>query len=188
MNKFQWFPIFFMVLFIDLQAQEQMLGLNQNVLIQDQPIFKAEQETSVLLPFFDDFKQDDYLPNASLWMDQNAFVNTGFQKFPTNYGVATLDVLDANGAIYNHANSFSFIADYLTSNPIRLDTLPAKHRYLLAADSVYLSFYYQPQGKGNAPESSDSLVLEFYSGRDQLWYPVWSAEGMSLDDFISSRF
>jgi len=169
------------VLFLNLQAQEFLLGLNQNPSIHQQPSYKNNAETAVFLPFFDDFNQKDYRLNQSLWMNQYAFVNTGFQKFPANIGVATLDALDENGAIYEHANSFGFIADYLTSNEIRLDSI--ENRPILKADSLYLSFYYQPQGSGNAPESSDSLVLEFYSGSEEIWYRIWSDEGMPLDSF-----
>lgn len=174
---------FLIVLFLQVQAQEQMLGLTINPNVQKQLRVKSTQETVVSLPFFDDFKQNDAAPNSDLWANAYVFVNTGFQKFPTNIGVATFDALDENGEVYAHANSFSFIADSLTSHAIRLDSLLSESRPISVADSLYLSFYYQPQGKGNAPESSDSLVLEFYSGRDKLWYPVWSAEGMPLDSF-----
>jgi len=102
-------------------------------------------------------------------------------------GVATFDALDASGAIYSTANSYGFIADYLTSQAIRLDSLPVESRSLYVSDSVYLSFYYQPQGSANAPETADSLVLEFYSGSTQLWYHVWSSPGMTLDSFYTAN-
>jgi hypothetical protein len=176
--------VFFLTgLFLNIQAQEQLLGLNQNPTIQKQQTFKSSQEKAVFLPFFDDFKQNEIYPNPSFWSDTYAYVNTSFQKLPTNLGVATFDALDENGEIYNHANSYGFIADYLSSNAIRLDSLANENRVLLVEDSLYLSFYYQPQGRGNAPESSDSLVLEFYSGSDQVWYRIWSDEGMPLDSF-----
>lgn len=178
-----FFAFLFVILFSDLHAQERLIGLNQNPLIHKQISFKSSTEEAVFLPFFDDFKQSGQYPNPALWSDQYAFVNTGFQKFPANMGVATLDALDENGEIYSHANSFGFIADHLTSNSIRLDSLATEHRPIVKADSLYLSFYFQPQGSGNAPESTDSLVLEFYSGRDQIWYRIWSSEGMPLDSF-----
>ncbi|HEY9116062.1 MAG TPA: T9SS type A sorting domain-containing protein, partial [Bacteroidales bacterium] len=57
-----------------------------------------------------------------------------------------------------------FEADVLTSQPIRLDSVFSPvAKVLKPADSVYFSFYYQPQGYGNAPEDWDSLVLEFSS-------------------------
>jgi hypothetical protein len=182
-NRSLFIAFFLVGLFLDIQAQEQVLGLNQNPEIQKKAFFKSSQEEAIFLPFFDDFKQVETAPNPSYWADDFAFINTSFQKFPTNIGVATFDALDENGEIYNHANSFGFIADYLSSNAIRLDSIKQDNRALMVSDSLYLSFYYQPQGTANAPESSDSLVLEFYSGRDQVWYRMWSNEGMPLDSF-----
>nr|NQU91599.1 T9SS type A sorting domain-containing protein [Bacteroidota bacterium] len=64
------------------------------------------------------------------------------------------------------ANPLQFPADKLTSRPIRLDSIfEPVARKLSPADSVYFSFYYQPQGRGtgggNDPQKQDSLVLEF---------------------------
>lgn len=182
-NRSLFIAFFLVGLFLNIQAQEQLLGLNQNPEVQKQAHFKSSQEEAVYLPFFDDFNQDEIHPNSSLWADYFAFINTSFQKIPANLGVATFDALDENGEIYAEANSFGFIADYLTSNAIRLDSLDIENRAIVLADSLYLSFYYQPQGTANTPESSDSLVLEFYSGSDQLWYRIWSDEGMPLDSF-----
>ena len=182
-NRSLLLAFFLTGLLLNIQAQEKVLGLNQNPEIQKQNYFKSSQEEAVFLPFFDDFKQDETAPNSSFWADNFAFVNTSFQKFPANIGVATFDALNENGEIYAYANSFGFIADYLSSKTIRLDSLDSENRAIVLADSLYLSFYYQPQGTANAPESSDSLVLEFYSGCDQVWYRIWSDEGMPLDSF-----
>lgn len=182
-----WIVFLLAILFLNIQAQELLHGLNINPSLIHQNHFKAESAEATFLPFFDNFKQAENSPKANLWADQYAFVNSGFQKYPTDLGVATLDALDENGAVYARANSFSFIADYLTSVDIRLDSLNQEHRAILVSDSLYLSFYYQPQGSANAPEASDSLVLELYSGRDQLWYRVWSDEGSSLDDFYAKH-
>ena len=52
-----------------------------------------------------------------------------------------------------------------------------------AGDSVYLSFLYQPEGFGDVPESTDSLILEFYDHNAQLWNHIWSTPGGGLTDF-----
>ena len=71
-------------------------------------------------------------------------------------------MLDANGRVYSYAISNAFLAEYLTSVRIRLDSvMEPEPRALTPADSIYLSFYYQPQGNGNAPEEQDSLGLQF---------------------------
>ena len=114
------------------------------------------------LPFFDDFSHSALYPDSTKWTDNNVFVNDGFPLGAPNRNAATFDVLDANGRVYDYAISNAFVAEYLTSARIRLDSImePEPHA-LTPADSVYLSFWYQPQGNGNAPETQDSLVLQF---------------------------
>ena len=51
------------------------------------------------------------------------------------------------------------LADSLISKPISL--INENGEKLTPADSLYFSFYYQPQGNADAPESTDSLVLMF---------------------------
>ena len=114
------------------------------------------------LPFFDDFSHSTLYPDSTKWTDNNVLVNDGFPMCPPNRNVATFDVLDANGRVYDYAISNPFVAEYLTSVRIRLDSImEPEPRALTPADSVYLSFYYQPQGYGHAPEEQDSLVLQF---------------------------
>jgi hypothetical protein len=127
------------------------------------------------LPFFDDFSKITVYPDPMLWEDQDAFINSTYCVNPVSLGVATLDAIDHTGSIHENANGFGFIADHLTSQPINLSYLPS--------DSVYLSFYFQPQGLGDDPGPKDSLVLQFYSPSDSLWYSVWNQSGDTLQDF-----
>ena len=114
------------------------------------------------LPFFDDFSHSSLYPDSTKWTDNNVLVNDGFPASPPNRNAATFDVLDANGCVYSYAISNAFVAEHLTSARIRLDSImEPEPRALTPADSIYLSFYYQPQGNGNAPEAHDSLVLQF---------------------------
>ncbi len=139
---------------------------------------KQTETVPLELPFFDDFNYESIYPNAELWLDKFVFINKDFPIFPPNTGSATFDALDEKGRVYTHATSVpgAFIADYLTSRPIRLDSLfNPELRSLGPADSIYLSFYYQPQGRGDMPESWDSLVL-------QLGYPT----GEMVFDFVDS--
>ena len=114
------------------------------------------------LPFFDDFSHSNTYPDSTKWTDNNVLVNDGFPLCPPSRKGATFDVLDADGKVYSYAISNAFIAEYLTSVRIRLDSImEPEPRALTPADSIYLSFYYQPQGNGNSPEEQDSLVLQF---------------------------
>jgi hypothetical protein len=157
------------------QAQEQLIGLHGNPVIERflksnpdaEMKLKSQQTTTdapLWLPFFDDFTNEGPYPDPLRWEDNFAFINTSFQKNPVNRGVATLDALNADGKLYPNASPYPFMADYLTSRPIRTDSIEFNEgiRSLTPDDSLYLSFYYQPQGMGDAPNRYDSLALEFF--------------------------
>jgi len=162
-------------------AQEILTGIQLN---EEKFLFRADpelksglQEIPVLtLPFFDDFSDSKIYPDTYRWTDQFVFINKDFPIYPINSGAATFDVIDNTGRVYEQASTVPFIADYLTSRPIRLDSvyLPAVKK-LTPSDSVYFSFYYQPQGRGDKPEHLDSLVLQF-------GYP----SGRMILDFVDS--
>lgn len=125
-----------------------------------------EGDSYVTLPFFDDFSTSNIFPNQDLWDGYSVFVNRDFPYMSTNLGAATLDAIDSTGRVYEDATWLPFKADQLRSNYIRLDSIFDPLRKLSPADSIYLSFFYQPQGVGNSPQDHDSLVLEFsrYTG------------------------
>jgi len=149
----------------------------------------SEKSSSLLLPFRDDFSGHSVFPNAQNWADNYAFINNTYAINPITVGVATLDALNDSGAIYAHANPSQFIADHLTSNPIRLDSFQQGSNLvpIKISDSIYFSFFYQPQGIGNAPEAYDSLVLEFYAPTEDMWYWIWSAKGESYQSFFNTN-
>lgn len=160
-------------------SQEILSGLEVNQPVryryQQSPLIKSSGKGMLELPFFDDFSRTDIYPDPDKWMDRYAFINNDYPVNPVSMGVATLDALDHTGALYEHASTWPFIADHLTSGPVNLN-YPAE-------DSIYLSFYYQPQGKGDQPQPHDSLRLEFYSPATESWKVVWSVEGDTLRDF-----
>lgn len=174
-----------------LRAQEKLVPLQTNPVIEkahsaNLKHFKQTTEEPVVLslPFFDDFSKAQGYPDTKLWSDDKVYVNNGFGVFPPNWGVATFDALDSSGKIYPNATYTPFEADHLTSNQIRLDSVfqPIK-KAIQRSDSLYFSFFFQPQGRGNYPQPGDSLILEFFSPETGLWNQVWSSEGMPLDTF-----
>ena len=179
--------IFFILTIVGSQsfAQEYLTGLAGNPMIyhfnKENKVVKSTKivyPKSLTLPFFDDFKQLSIFPDTSRWIDANVFINSNFAAFPPTWGIATFDALDATGQIYSQANSVQFVADYLTSKPIRLDSVFSPvPRALSPSDSVYFSFYFQPQGYGNDPQLKDSLVLEFgYYDGDPVFSYIDSTE------------
>ena len=154
--------------------QEYLTGLSSNPVIENylyntspEEVYKSKVLTykPIELPFGDDFSGPEIYPDTSWWVDNYAYINAQYPYYPVDYGVATLDVLDESGNIYSYASTFPFVADHLTSRPIKLDSIfdtgLGAMRQLTPEDSVYLSFYYQPQGRGDIPLKYDSLVLEF---------------------------
>lgn len=123
--------------------------------------------------FIDDFSYLNYYPDTNLWIDNKVYINRTFAKSPITIGVATFEGLDETGYPYDFTAgpATSAVADYLTSKPINLN--------YPAGDSLYFSFYCQPQGNGNAPEFQDSLVLQFKHSVSG-WKNVWSKKGSTL--------
>ena len=121
-----------------------------------------DEELPVLLPFFDDFSVESVFPDSRRWTDDEVFVNFSYPYRSVNVGAATFDALDSRGNLHPDASTFPFLSDSLNSRLIRLDSVfyPVS-RAITTADSIYFSFFYQPQGRGNPPESWDSLVLKF---------------------------
>lgn len=101
------------------------------------------------LPFVDDFSAGLVYPDKNKWTDRSIFVNNRFPISPPSINVATFDGLNGAGVPYGFGHGY---CDTLTSLPIKLNGLTV-------ADSVYLSFFVQPQGLGMEPDYGDSLML-----------------------------
>lgn len=126
------------------------------------------------LPFFDDFSNAPSIyPRCSHWLDNQVYINADMAYRPPSVGVATFEGLDWDGSPYNEGASTSIgsPADTLTSQPIRLGGKTA-------ADAIYLSYYYQPQGLSDRPEEQDSLFLDF-KDTSGTWQVVWRKGGLS---------
>ena len=188
MNMKTTFKIFVLALALGLSvvpatAQEILTPFRTTT--EKAPVTKGVAEAR-FLPFFDDFSQSNLYPDSTKWTDNAVMVNDGFPLCPPNRNGATFDVLDANGRVYSYAISNPFVSEYLTSVRIRLDSImEPEPRALTPADSVYLSFYYQPQGNGNAPEEQDSLVLQFGLTTERQEFLFLDYQTYSIDDVFA---
>ena len=166
------------------QAQEILTGFQSGT--EPAPTAKATKSPVVTLPFFDDFSKSRVYPDATKWTDRNVLVNDGFPLNPPTRNAVTLDVLDENGKVYDYAISNPFVAEYLTSARIRLDSIfEPTIKSLSPADSVYFSFYYQPQGNGNPPEDQDSLVLQFGTTVERQEFLYIDYQQVNIQDIFS---
>jgi len=170
--------ILYLILFnfclVILPAQEVVTGLQSNYSIvkslSEQGKSDAKSASDTLeLPFFDDFSGHSVFPNCNLWLDNYVFINNTYSDRQITTGIATFDALDNSGMLYGTASPFGFKADQLTSLPVNLN--------YTAADNIWLSFFYQPGGLGDAPEARDSLTLQFLAPEEDIWYSVWKVEG-----------
>lgn len=181
--------LFLLILLAPLlfKSQEGLrpLGSNMGYIYHDLKKAPSQQPVkknagSLQLPFKDDFyyAYNQTYPDQSLWMDSATYVNTGHAIAPLSTGVATFDGLNKHGWPYtpNLQNMLqSLSADTLRSQPINLYT--AGSQTLQPGDSVALTFYYQARGNGDAPEASDSLIVDFYKPNQQSWSKVWYSKG-----------
>ncbi|OJV13339.1 MAG: hypothetical protein BGO21_15570 [Dyadobacter sp. 50-39] len=140
-------------------------------------------QASLSLPFFDDFSTaKTAAPSAKYWLPgSGVYINNTLTTSHPSVNVATFDGLNANGVPYNLVNPLTQgYTDTLTSQPVNLNGK-------VAADSVYLSFYWAAKGLGELPDSSDFLRLEFYS-KTQEWVPVWTQLGYEVDTLFHQQF
>lgn len=114
-----------------------------------------------------------------LWEDDDVYINGSYPIDPPTIGVATFDGLARTGYPYNFPQYTAHgVADHLTSVDIDISTYAPE-------DSLYISFFYQPQGLSgdNNVQPIDSLVLEFWSPTAQFWYHAWSTPYVALQPF-----
>lgn len=117
------------------------------------------------LPFWDDFSfPDGIYPQDTLWENSKAvWITRGIGANSPSIYVATLDGVNELGNQYSPDILANGYRDTLTSRAIRLDEVPAAQKA-----RTYLSFYYQWQGNGEAPESTDYFQLD-YKNEDGVW-------------------
>jgi hypothetical protein len=172
--------ILFNLLLNQIHAQEVVTGLQINTKIKEAwnnlDRRKGISASDTLeLPFFDDFSKLTTYPDQKKWQDNYVFINNTYSNQQRTSGVATFDALDNTGRLYETASSFGFEADHLTSKPLNLS--------YSSSDEIFLSFFYEPGGLADEPETNDSLTLQFFAPSESKWYSIWKAEGSSVHPF-----
>lgn len=160
----------------DIFAQEQVIPLSSNIVYHTaKKPSSAVKKTRATLPFIDDFAYEGPFPDPSLWTDNKVFINNTMSAEPITRGVATFDGLNEFGRPYFPESFTTGMADSLTSVSLNLSGYTD-------LDHIYMSFYYQPQGLGFAPENGDSLFLFFKNSANQ-WVRAWQARGTPYQGF-----
>ncbi|MGB0932340.1 MAG: hypothetical protein ACPGVB_16280 [Chitinophagales bacterium] len=154
-------------------------------------IFEIEREITIdSLAFIDDFSTSLLYPDNAAWVENDVFINQTMAYQPLSFGVATFDGFNEFGQPYEpidigeQTGLIDGAADKLTTRPICYNIMNEKGEItpLLAEEdtTLFLEFYYQPQGLGDFPNSRDSLKLEFF-GSDNNWHEVWALQNTTKD-------
>lgn len=143
----------------------------------------ARTQETLVLPFFDDFsstqphdptKPGSGYPRQDLWSESyGVWINEGPGINSPTFNVATFDGIDSAGRRYSDEALENGFRDQLTSQLIDLSTTTVS---LTERPSVYLSFFYQWQGNGEAPDANDFMRLEFLTA-DSIWVTVAAKYG-----------
>lgn len=165
-----------------LYLSQQQVSANK----QTEPRERWQAHRPNVLPFWEDFSNNSLFPDTALWLTDTAF--TTQQRPPTitlskgiaapSKGVATFDGANFRGYMYDDNDLASGINDSLTSHSFDFSGLGV-------GDSLYLSFFLEPQGRGEGPEFTDTFYVSFdtLSSLDTsggFWETVWKIDGDSL--------
>jgi choice-of-anchor B domain-containing protein len=133
---------------------------NENPSNDSEPSNSAYKPLS--LPLFDSFPTNAVI-NPAHWINTNAEVNNVGVNPPSSPYVLSLDAHPTGG-------------DKVESLPFYLEGL--------SGSQVLLSYWYQPQGSGNAPELGDELYLDFLNSHGQ-WINIRTYPGSSVTNFVN---
>lgn len=135
---------------------------------------KVSESTHIVqsIPFWDDFSTSYLFPDSTkwLWGDNVRIANSTAIAAPT-LNAAVFDGVDGFGAPYNAFTLIDGKTDSLTSQFIDLSGITPDQ-----ADSVYLSFFWQLNGRGELPEEGDSMTLSAKNDIGE-WMTIWSMKG-----------
>src|SRR6185436_17959637 len=128
-------------------------------------------------------------PRPDLWKDSAVFINADFPINPPTIGVATFDGLNRFGNPYVAQLTSDGWCDTLTSKPINAYDDGQGNPPYDPASGLFLSFFYERKGLGDAPEAADQLILEFFNPVSNMWVspPLWSANGTGVGDATFTR-
>ncbi|MEM7370728.1 MAG: T9SS type A sorting domain-containing protein [Bacteroidota bacterium] len=134
-------------------------------------------------PFFDDFSSGDLYPDSARWFTpldliKVPVITQHVAVDPPSRGTVSFDGNNRFGVPYNSGSVASGITDQLLSHYIDLEPYSP-------ANQLYLSFFLQPQGNGDRPETRDSffVYVRTPSPAPNDYTKVFSLQGSSLTDF-----
>lgn len=148
-------------------AQFQQLPTpTKETVVNKQSINSRINETSSLLPFWDDFSKNGI--DTTKWISEGATHSFTVGIAPPSYGVALLDGVDERGRPYSTVLVEQGITDKITSVPIDLTGLNEEEK-----NTVFISFFWQSGGRAEMPDFNDDLSLLFLDSTNT-WIEIWN--------------
>lgn len=155
--------------FSEVKGQLQLVP-NTQAFKQDAQNQRVTRGVTHSLPFFEDFSTSTRFPDVQKWENGGIYITNQMAINPPSLNAAIFDGVDVNGFPYNFQNAQATGAsDSLTSCPIDLSGL-------ITFDNVYLSFFWQLEGRGEFPDEEDFLRIQFKDNEGN-WETVWTQTG-----------
>lgn len=134
---------------------------------------RIKSDVPVSLPFWDDFSGTTTGYPDTLWVNsQTTSISDGAGINSPSINVATFNGLDSVGNPYSpNEPTMNGLTDKLISRKIKMSEVPEAER-----SSVYLSFFYQWRGNGEAPDDNDYIRLEFKNNQGN-WVAIQTITG-----------
>ncbi len=127
-----------------------------------------QRSTPLNLPFFDDFLGRSI--DENLWENAGVTITNGIALNPVSRGVATLDSYNLRGESYNITSPLAEgFSDTLSSRSIDLSAFTP-------TDNIFLSFFVQAQGLGEAPDPEDFIRVDVLNDVG-VWQSIWQKNG-----------
>ena len=139
--------------------------------------------TQITLPFWDDFARTSYSPDTTHWFVEggtsNISASLGIE--PPTVNVAVFDGWNSYGTPYSSIQLAVGEGDSLVSRFIDLTKInPALW------ETVYISFFWQKEGRGEIPDDPDSIRLQVMNS-DKKWITIWNKAGSVETDVFNQE-
>ena len=187
-DKFSYILLIFVFLVSSpkLRAQISFKSISESNNAKKTAVRIAEyprDSSRIELPFWDDFSRTNYLPDTTHW-----FVDHGTSNIsgslgidPPTVNVAVFDGWNTLGTPYSSTQLAEGAGDSLVSRFIDLTKINPAIR-----ETVYISFFWQKEGRGEKPDDTDSIRLQMMN-QEKNWKTIWSKSGEEVvenDRFI----
>ncbi len=138
----------------------------------------GRDSTKIELPFWDDFSRTTYTPDSTHWFidEGTSIISPNLGIAPPTVNVAVFDGWNAQGTPYSSLQLEEGAGDSLVSKFIDLSGINP-----LLWETVYISFFWQKEGRGEIPDDMDSIRLQVMNS-EKNWISIWSVAGEEVTE------